>query len=369
MPINAELVMKMVEPYVRDNSITYWEFENLFEMLSKPEQYEVINVLISNNIDLLDNIPQSDLAEESDEVITYNLSDEEPTEEFEIKYKNVFEDSALGEEYEFQYKNIRQTNELLCHLIQQGNRQAKSDLCNKNQGLVQKYAGLYEKACGYSIEYKDLMQVGYIGLLKAAEKFDASKECAFSTYAVWWLKQAMTREIADSGNTIRIPVHMIENIKKASRIDRELSISEPDFYKRLYLIAKEMNRDLEQIMDYFAIRNCMMTTVSLDVPIGEDKDTPLWQFLPDEGSKTTEEVYEEKELSDLLEDLLECLKPREREIIKMRFGLEQTGPMTLEEIGQKYNVSRERIRQIEAKALRKLKNPKRRRLLDPYWFD
>lgn len=357
----------MIQPYLANNTITYWEFDNLFEMLSRQEQYEVIDVLIKNDIDLVDPPPTDAMSKEDD--VLNNEEDNALVEEFLIKYGDVFQDYTEKTEYEFQYTNIRQSNENLCFLIQQGNQQAKNDICNKNQGLVRKYAIHYEKYCGNALEIDDLIQVGFMGLLKAAERFDASKECAFSTYAVWWIRQSITREIADSANTIRIPVHMVESVNKATRIDGFLSHVETNFFKRVQLVAIEMGCEVDQVLEYFAIRNCLMNTVSLDVPIGEDQDTPLWQFLPEEESETIEEEYDNKELYLILRQILEELKPKERDILEKRFGIGGKKPMTLEEIGAQYNVTRERIRQIEAKALRKLRNPSRKKKLEDFLSD
>lgn len=367
LSVNAEMVLQMVKPYLVENTITYWEFDNLFEILSKQEQYEVIDVLINNSIDLIDP-PPTKSASEGDDALQIK-EDNAAIEEFLVKYDDVFQDQSTKTEYEFQYTNIRQSNETLCYLVQQGNQQAKNDICNKNQGLVRKFAIHYEKYCGNGLDIEDLIQVGFMGLLKAAERFDASKECAFSTYAVWWIRQSITREIADSANTIRIPVHMVESVNKATRIDGSLSHVETDFFKRVKLVANEMNCGVDQVLEYFAIRNCIMSTVSLDVPIGEDQDTPLWQFLPEKGTETIEEQYEGKELKTVLGQVLEQLTPKERDILIKRFGIDDGTPLTLEEIGAQYNLTRERIRQIEAKALRKMRHPSRIKRLEDFMTD
>jgi RNA polymerase primary sigma factor len=244
----------------------------------------------------------------------------------------------------------------LANRIAEGDQSAKNELVEANLRLVVSLARHYQ-GCGLS--YQDLIQEGNIGLIKAAEKFDVSKGFRFSTYASWWIKQALSRAIADQSRTIRIPVHMTENINKFKKTEREL-LSQLNREPKIKEIADAMGISEKQAKE---IQSYIVEPTSLDIQVGDDDDTTIGSFIEDTHFVNPESAYIKESNGDVVNAVLDTLSDREANILRLRFGIGGKKAMTLEEVGKEYGLTRERIRQIEAKALRKLRHPSRANIL------
>lgn len=253
--MNVDIILGMVKPYIKDNTITYEQFDKLFSILSRKEQYAVCDLLMSNGINLVD--------EGIDEGVVLEIGIEDDTpididDDFGAEYDDaIFKDTGTSQAQNEELlinRNIRQSNEILCALIKQGNRQAEQDLCIKNQRLVRKYVAAYKKRYANRLEDEDLEQVGFMGLIKAAKGFDTRQGTAFSTYAVFWIKQAIAREIMDHGYAIRIPVHMMERIAKVTSLNNQPEFVALPIQEKIRKIALELGYTEEMVRECFVLK-------------------------------------------------------------------------------------------------------------------
>ena len=318
---------------------------------------ELYNAFMENDISV---ISETDLDDDSGEEDTGgNLEDI-------LKDNTIAKELTVNDPVRMYLKEIGKISLLsldeeteLSKRIAEGDETAKNRLAESNLRLVVSIAKRY---VGRGMLFLDLIQEGNIGLMKAVEKFDAEKGYKFSTYATWWIRQAITRAIADQARTIRVPVHMVETINKLSRYQRQLTLElnrEPTDEE----LAKKMGMSPDKVREVIKIAQ---DPVSLETPIGEEEDSHLGDFVPDESNMSPEDFTIHEMLKEEIGDVLLTLTEREEQVLRLRFGLDDGSPKTLEEVGQMFGVTRERIRQIEAKALRKLRHPSRSRKLKDF---
>jgi len=294
-----------------------------------------------DELEEIDEVTEEEIAEADSMVDSYSTDDP-----VRMYLKEIGKVSLLTQEEEIE----------LAVRMSQGDEEAKRRMAEANLRLVVSIAKRY---VGRGMLFLDLIQEGNLGLIKAVEKFDYTKGYKFSTYATWWIRQAITRAIADQARTIRIPVHMVETINKVIRVSRQL-LQELGHDPSAEEIAAEMNIPVEKVRDIFKIAQ---EPVSLETPIGEEEDSHLGDFIPDEDASEPSEAASFSLLKEQLMSVLATLTPREEKVLRLRFGIEDGRTRTLEEVGKEFNVTRERIRQIEAKALRKLRHPSRSKKL------
>lgn len=346
----------------KKNVLEYQEISDYFADLHLEEEQfdEILETLEKNNVDVLritedDDIPDEELllAEEEDvdvENLDLSIPDgisiEDPV---RMYLKEIGKVPLLSAEEEIE----------LAKKMEMGDEDAKKRLAEANLRLVVSIAKRY---VGRGMLFLDLIQEGNLGLIKAVEKFDYRKGYKFSTYATWWIRQAITRAIADQARTIRIPVHMVETINKLIRVSRQL-LQELGREPTPEEIAEEMNMPVDRVREILKISQ---EPVSLETPIGEEEDSHLGDFIQDDNVPVPADAAAFTLLKEQLVEVLGTLTEREQKVLRLRFGLDDGRARTLEEVGKEFNVTRERIRQIEAKALRKLRHPSRSRKLKDY---
>jgi len=350
----------------KKNVLEYQEInEFLGDMELEPGQIEKIyEFLETNGVDILrvENFTEED----DDDLEPDMLLDDEEAEDYANIDMSVPEGVSLEDPVRMYLKEIGKVPLLsaeeemeLAKRIEEGDEAAKKRLSEANLRLVVSIAKRY---VGRGMQFLDLIQEGNLGLMKAVEKFDFRKGYKFSTYATWWIRQAITRAIADQARTIRIPVHMVETINKLIRVQRQL-LQEYGREPIPEEIAKEMGVPVERVREIMKISQ---EPVSLETPIGEEEDSHLGDFVEDDHVPTPPEAAAYTLLGEQLKEVLDTLTDREQKVLRLRFGLDDGRARTLEEVGKEFKVTRERIRQIEAKALRKLRHPSRSRKLKDY---
>ena len=317
---------------------------------------DLYNLLVENNIEIVsETADNSNDDEDPNDLIVEDLTltkDVKINDPVRMYLKEIGRINLLTTDEEFEYAK----------LAEQGDEYAKKMLAESNLRLVVSIAKRY---VGRGMLFLDLIQEGNIGLMKAVDKFDVTKGYKFSTYATWWIRQAITRAIADQARTIRVPVHMVETINKLARVQRQLTQElnrEPSEEE----IAKKLGITVDKVREVYKISQ---DPVSLETPIGEEDDSHLGDFIRDERTMSPEEYATVEMLKSELANVLSTLTEREEKVLRLRFGLDDGQCRTLEEVGQIFGVTRERIRQIEAKALRKLRHPSRSRKLKDFLTD
>ena len=343
------LEIQEINDFFRDMDLSTEQMEKVFEYLE------------ANNIDVL----RINSDDDDDVDLDAIMSDEEDVDVENIDL-SVPDGVSVEDPVRMYLKEIGKVPLLsaereieLAQRMEEGDEEAKKELAEANLRLVVSIAKRY---VGRGMLFLDLIQEGNLGLIKAVEKFDYHKGYKFSTYATWWIRQAITRAIADQARTIRIPVHMVETINKLIRVSRQL-LQELGREPTPEEIAKELDMPVERVREILKISQ---EPVSLETPIGEEEDSHLGDFIQDDNVPVPAEAAAQTLLKEQLDEVLDTLTEREQKVLRLRFGLDDGRTRTLEEVGREFNVTRERIRQIEAKALRKLKHPSRSKRLKDF---
>ena len=346
--LNEEYVLKLIEPYLNSKrELSEFEFFELFSELTRREHYEIIKLLIKHDIDYVD-------------------EKEEDAEQFKHA-DNLFHLSESTD-----YKNLLHlTNEQLAVMAQSGDNAAVSALIEKNKRFIYQIVRHQQKQHpNINMTEEDLFQEGCVGIMKAIDKFDASLDYYFLTYCGNWIRQVISRKIIDNGYMIRIPVHMYEKIVKITNYRQQNPLlNQVELIDLIINLESDAEKPItrQEILKCLSMADYYLNTASLNILVGEDEKTELMDFLPDTEAVPLEEIVENREMIEVINRILKTLKPREEEIIRARFGIDTGMPLTLEAIGEIHNVTRERIRQIEAKAIRRLRHPSRAKHLKGFW--
>lgn len=352
MSISEQLLQeingKLVQDYAGVGRVTTDELMDKLEKYKiSPEDMDVIfDALKASNIEVTDVYSDSEKNKDLLLQLEKEISMDDPV---KVYLKDIGKIALLSTEEEAE----------LAEKMMQGDEFAKRRLSEANLRLVVSIAKRY---VGRGMHLLDLIQEGNLGLMKAVEKFDYTKGFKFSTYATWWIRQAITRAIADQARTIRIPVHMVETINKVVKVSRQL-LQDLGREPTPQEIADNMGIPVERVVE---IQKIAQDPVSLETPIGEEEDSNLGTFIEDENAQSPSDVVAFSMLKQQLISILDTLTPREEKVLRLRYGIDDGKPRTLEEVGKEFNVTRERIRQIEAKALRKLRHPSRSKKLKEY---
>ena len=352
------VIRSLIENGKANGKLTTSEINDALEQLDFDVEKvdKLYDTLESLNIDIVDDIDLSDLEgkdfdsehDEDDESLLSvdGINIDDPV---KVYLKEIGRVPLLTPEEEVE----------LAERMAKGDPAARKRLSEANLRLVVSIAKRY---VGRGMQFLDLIQEGNLGLIKAVEKFDHTKGFKFSTYATWWIRQAITRAIADQARTIRIPVHMVETINKVKKVSSQL-LHKNGHDPSAEEIAEELDMPIDKVRE---IMRVAQEPVSLETPIGEEEDSPLGDFIEDSDAPAPADAASHTLLKEQLEDVLSTLTPREKKVLELRFGLEDGRNRTLEEVGKEFNVTRERIRQIEAKALRKLRHPSRSKRLKDF---